>query len=82
MKTETRDKALWEELELRVVTFQVAAKGFRTKQVTVVTTLLDEERYPDEAIAQLSGRRWSVELFFREIKTTLGWMCCVVSRLS
>jgi hypothetical protein len=75
-KTETWTKALWaelpDELSLRVVTFRVAVKGFRTKEVTVVTTLLDEKQYPDETIAELYRQRWSVELFFREIKTTLG----------
>jgi hypothetical protein len=28
--------------------------------------------YPDEALVTLYRRRWAVELFFREIKTTLG----------
>lgn len=70
------EKDLWaelpDELVLRAVTFQVAVKGFRTKEVTVVTTLLDEKKYPDAAIAELYRRRWAVELFFREIKTVLG----------
>lgn len=72
----TWDESLWaelpEELQLRVVTFRVEVKGFRTKEVTVVTTLLDTRQYPDEAIAELYRRRWAVELFFREIKTVLG----------
>jgi hypothetical protein len=73
---ETWDQALWaelpDELQLRVVTFRIEVKGFRTKEVTVVTTLLDEQQYPDSMIAQLYRQRWAVELFFREIKTTLG----------
>jgi len=76
LKGETWDKALWaelpDELHLRVVTFRVAVKGFRTKEVTVVTTLLDEQQYPNAAIAELYRQRWAVELFFREIKTSLG----------
>lgn len=75
-KSDTWDKALWaelpKELALRVVTFRVAVKGFRTKEVTVVTTLLDEQQYPDAAIAELFRQRWAIELFFREIKTVLG----------
>lgn len=74
--SDTWQKELWaelpDELVLRAVTFQIAVKGFRTKEVTVVTTLLDEKKYPDAAIAELYRRRWAVELFFREIKTTLG----------
>lgn len=46
--------------------------GFRTNSVSVVTTLVDENTYPDIAIAQLFRRRWQVELNFRDLKTTLG----------
>lgn len=60
------------ELPVRIVRFKVSVPGFRTEAVELVTTLLDEERYPDEAIAQLYRRRWEVELCFRDIKTTLG----------
>ncbi len=52
--------------------FHVAVPGFRTKDVVLVTTLLDEKAYPDEAIITLYRRRWAVELCFRDIKTTLG----------
>jgi IS4 transposase len=37
----------------------------------LVTTLLDPVAYPAAELAQLYLRRWSVELFFRHIKTTL-----------
>jgi hypothetical protein len=57
---------------VRIVRFQVAVPGFRTQQVVLVTTLLDEKAYPDEALAALYRRRWTVELCFRDIKTTLG----------
>src|SRR5580692_13159540 len=46
-------------------------RGFRTRQLVLVTTLLDPEKYPAAEIAQLFLRRWNVELFFREIKTAL-----------
>jgi hypothetical protein len=74
--TETWDKALWSELpselSVRIVRFRVAIPGFRTEQIVLVTTLLDQQAYPDEAIAKLYLRRWAVELCFRNIKTTLG----------
>ena len=38
-----------------------------------VTTLLDAQAYPDEALVALYRRRWAVELCFRDIKTTL-WL--------
>lgn len=75
-KTETWTQALWDELPtellVRIVRFRVTVPGFRTEEVVLVTTLLDIQAYPDEAIALLYQRRWAVELCFRDIKTTLG----------
>jgi hypothetical protein len=69
-------KSLWAELpaqiEVRIVRFRLAVPGFRTQEVVLVTTLLDEALYPDQALAELYQRRWAVELCFRDIKTTLG----------
>lgn len=75
-KTMHWGKELWNELPeslaLRVVHFKVEVPGFRTEAVILVTTLLDEVAYPDKVLAELYRRRWQVELFFRDIKTTLG----------
>jgi len=60
------------ELIVRLVRFRVGARGFRTKSVIVVTSLLDETSFPDYAIAQLYARRWQVELHFRQIKANLS----------
>ena len=69
-------KTLWDELPeqltVRVIRFRTAVPGFRTQEVVLVTTLLDETAYPDTAIIALYRRRWAVELCFRDIKTTLG----------
>lgn len=73
---QTWSKTLWSELPdaltMRIVRFRVSVPGFRTKEVVLVTTLLDIQTYPDEAIAALYRRRWTVELCYRDIKTTLG----------
>jgi hypothetical protein len=70
------NKTLWDELPaklaVRLIRFRIAIPGFRTQEITLVTTLLDEKTYPDEAIIALYRRRWAVELCFRDIKTTLG----------
>lgn len=70
------ERSLWAELPaeltLRVVRFRVEVPGFRTETITLVTTLLDETAFPDEAIGTLFRRRWQVELCFRDLKTTLG----------
>lgn len=59
-------------LRVRHVTFQVPIKGFRTTEVTVSTTLLDERRWPATELAELYRRRWQAELYIRNIKTTMG----------
>ena len=60
------------ELLLRQIRVTVDQAGFRTKEFFIVTTLLDPTEYPSEEIARLYFKRWDVELFFRDIKTTMG----------
>jgi putative transposase len=60
-----------EELVLREVRVRMTQKGFRTKQLVVVTTLLDAEEYPADAIAELYRRRWQAELNLRSLKTVM-----------
>jgi hypothetical protein len=59
-------------ITLRVVQIHLAAKGFRTTSCLIVTTLLDPELYPVEALGELYYQRWTIELHFRELKTFLG----------
>ena len=59
------------ELTLRMVRFFVQIKGFRTRKIDLVTTFTDPLQYTVEDLADLYFRRWSVELFFRDIKTTM-----------
>ena len=63
--------ALPDQLCLRVVRCRVAVRGFRTREVLLVTTLLDPLRYPPPALSQLYLRRWEMELTLRHLKTTL-----------
>ena len=69
-------KEAWEELPkelvLRQIKVTVKYPGFRTQGFHLVTTLLDAKRYPAEELAELYFKRWDVELFFRDIKTTMG----------
>ena len=46
-------------------------KGFRVRQVTVITTLLDPQRYPAEQILRAYLRRWRLEMCLDDLKTTL-----------
>jgi hypothetical protein len=61
-----------ETLTLRMIRLQVAAPGFRTRQVVLVTTLLDPQAYPAAALRELYGERWNVELHFHQIKVSLA----------
>lgn len=44
----------------------------RTREVTLVTTLVDCEKYPQEEIAKLYQSRWEIETRLCEFKQTLG----------
>jgi hypothetical protein len=70
------DPALWDRLPdtllLRQITFSTRLRCFRTRSVTLVTTLLDAERFPTSAFPDLYRRRWQAELFLRDIKITVG----------
>lgn len=68
--------ALWRrlapELSVRVLRYTLRRPGFRTRSLTLVTTLLDPELYPAEQLALLYARRWQIELWFRDLKTSMG----------
>jgi hypothetical protein len=59
-------------LTVRVVRGSLYQKGFRVRQVTLVTTLLDPQRYPAGEILQAYLRRWRLEMCLDDLKTTLG----------
>jgi hypothetical protein len=60
------------EIRVRIIRSTISMKGFRTKTIWIVTTLLDSKRYSAEDIASLFLRRWQMELTFRDLKTTMG----------
>jgi hypothetical protein len=64
--------ALPASLEVRELRYDVGRPGYRTRTVTLATTLLDAEAYPPESLAELYGMRWRVELYLRHLKTTMG----------
>jgi hypothetical protein len=69
--TEDQFAALPASLTVRELRYDVSRPGYRTRSVTLVTTLLDAEAYPPEALAELYGVRWRVELDLRHLKTTM-----------
>ena len=65
-------RALPDRLALRQIKVTVDLPGFRVQTYYLVTTLTDAETYSAADLADLYYQRWDVELFFRDIKTTMG----------
>jgi hypothetical protein len=68
----TRWAQLPKTLTLRQVAFRLHRPGYRSTWVWVITTLSVPELYPAQEVANLYGRRWQVEVYFRDIRKTLG----------
>ena len=70
------DEATYEQipetLEVRQLRVRVQTRGFRTRVLDVVTTLLDAEIYTKAKIASLYRQRWHAELDLHSIKVVLG----------
>jgi len=67
------DRATYERLPdsiaIRHLHYSVEQPGFRTRAITLATTLLDAELYSVEELADLYRRRWQAELNLRSLKT-------------
>jgi hypothetical protein len=63
--------SLSEELIVRELRYRTGRAGFRVREVTLVTTLVDAELYPLEDLAELYRRRWEVEGNLKALKTTM-----------
>ncbi len=58
-------------LTLRAVKGSLYQKGFRVRQITLITTLLDAQEYPAQEILRAYLRRWRLEMCLDDLKTTL-----------
>jgi hypothetical protein len=70
--TDKQWSALPDSLTVRIIHAKINIKGFRTRDIWIVTTLLDSNLFPAQIIADLYFRRWEMEVCFRDIKTTMG----------
>jgi hypothetical protein len=70
------DRETWNALPtamaVREITVRAVARGFRTKSIVLLTTLLDAHALAAREFADLYRRRWEAELCLRHIKSTLG----------
>lgn len=64
--------ALPDQVQVREVHLLIRQQGFRSKEIILVTTLVDCKVYTKAKLAQLYKLRWEVEVDLRHVKTTLG----------
>jgi Transposase DDE domain len=64
-------QALPESIVVRELRYRVEVPGFRTREVTLVTTRVDAEAYPADELASLYGTRWRVEEHLKALKRTM-----------
>ncbi len=69
---ESEFAALPSTLTIREIYYYIFIPGFRTGQVSLITTLLDTKTYPALEIVKLYDERWNVEVNLKHLKTTLG----------
>jgi putative transposase len=60
-----------ELITVRELRYPVTRRGFRTHEVTLVTTLLDPKAYPKQDLADLYQSRWQIETNLGHLKTTM-----------
>jgi hypothetical protein len=61
-----------ETMVVRIVRRRIEQPGFRTRELTLVTTLLDAQLYPARELFELYFQRWRLEMCLDDLKTTLG----------
>ncbi len=70
--TESEFAILPQTITVREIYYYIFIPGFRTQQVSLITTLLDAKTYPSLEVVKLYGFRWEVEVNLQHLKTTLG----------
>jgi hypothetical protein len=69
--SEAEYRALPESIVVRELRYRIEVPGFRTQEVTPVTTPVDAELDPADALAELYGARWRVEEHLKALKQTM-----------
>lgn len=64
-------RAMPRYVTVREVRIQVEQAGFRSKEIIIVTTLLDPTEFSKQDLAELYRARWNQELDLRSIKVTM-----------
>lgn len=69
--TPSQYEALPQTLEVREIKREVRLPTGLKQTITLVTSLLDEKRYPSEELLEVLKDRWAVEVNLRHLKTTM-----------
>ncbi len=56
---------------VRELRYSIHEKGFRPKEITLITTLLDSQQYSLSDLASQFRQRWEIETNFGHLKTTM-----------
>jgi len=64
--------ALPDVMWMREIRFRLVRKGYRTRTITIATTLLDANIYSKVEIVNLYGLRWDAEINLRSLKTMMN----------
>ena len=59
-------------ITVRELKYRIETPGYRTRHVTLVTTLLDDEKYTAKDLAELYRCRWQIEVNLRHLKETMN----------
>jgi hypothetical protein len=60
------------EIAVRELRYRVETPGYRVREITLVTTLLDPSTDPATDLAELYSKRWRVELNVRHMKVRMN----------
>lgn len=58
-------------MQVRQITYRVEQAGFRSRKVVIIT-LLDDQKYAADEIAEMYRARWMAEVSFRDLKQTIN----------
>lgn len=58
-------------LQLRELRYQVPQRGFRSQEITLVTTLCDPKTHSYQALCEVYRWRWTIETCLGHLKTTM-----------
>jgi len=65
-------RKLPDSIFVRELRYRIETPGYRTRRVTLVTTLLNDEKYQAKELGELYCHRWQIEVNLRHLKQTMG----------